>query len=124
MAGGGKGNVGLGLEYGGHFGVGSRGGVELVVVAFGRRVAFEHNSECVCEDREYGVLLIPGRNVGLGSDGGNGGKELVVGAFVGLGGGCVSEVDAVGVALGIPWLFSRWSMTMRWLIRSSTMWGA
>ena len=52
MAGGGKENVGLGLEYGGHFGVGSRGGVELVVVAFGRRVAFEHNSECVCEDRE------------------------------------------------------------------------
>ena len=52
MAGGGKGNVGLGLEYGGHFGVGSRGGVELVVVAFGRRVDLEHNSECVCEDRE------------------------------------------------------------------------
>ena len=52
MAGGGKGSVGLGLECGGHFGVGSRGGVELVVVAFGRRVDLEHNSECVCEDRE------------------------------------------------------------------------
>ena len=94
----GKGNVGFGLEFGGHFGVGSRGNVELVVGAFGRRVDLEHNSECVCEDREYGVLLVPGCNVGLGSGGGNGGKELMVGACVGLGVGCVSEVDAVGVA--------------------------
>ena len=68
------------------------------MVAFGRRVAFEHNSECVCEDREYGVLLIPGWNVGLRSGGGNEGRGLMVGACVGLGVGCVSEVDAVGVA--------------------------
>ena len=98
MADGGGGSGGLGLECGGHFGVGSRGNVELVVGAFGRRVDLEHNSECVREDREYGVLLIPGWNVGLGSGGGNGGKELMVGACVGLGVGCVSEVDAVGVA--------------------------
>ena len=30
----------------------SRGSVELVVEAFGRRVDLEHNSECVSEDRE------------------------------------------------------------------------
>ena len=84
----GKGNVGFGLEFGGHFGVGSRGIVELVVEAFGRSVAFEHNSECDNVGREYGVLLIPGRNVGLAGGGGNEGKELVVGAMVGIGGGC------------------------------------
>ena len=59
----GKGSVGFGLEFGGHFGVGSRGIVELVVEAFGRSVAFEHNSECDSVGREYGVLLISGRNV-------------------------------------------------------------
>ena len=61
-----KGNDGLGLGSGGlgfgsgHFVANSRGSVELVVEAFGRRVDLEHNSECVREDREYGVLLVPG----------------------------------------------------------------
>ena len=61
-----KGSDGLGFGSGGlgfgsgHFVVNSRGSVELVVEAFGRRVDLEHNSECVREDREYGVLLVPG----------------------------------------------------------------
>ena len=46
-----KGNDGLGVG-GGHFVANSRGSVELVVEAFGRRVDLEHNSECVREDRE------------------------------------------------------------------------
>ena len=57
---GGGGSSGLGLKCEGHFGVGSRGNVELVVGAFGSKVDLEHNSECVREDREYGVLLVPG----------------------------------------------------------------
>ena len=57
---GGGGSSGLGLKGNGHFGVGSRGGVELVVEAFGSKVDLEHNSECVREGREYGVLLVPG----------------------------------------------------------------
>ena len=51
-----------------------------MAVAFGRRVAFEHNSECVDVGRKCGVLLIPGRNVGFESKGGSGGRVLVVGA--------------------------------------------
>ena len=61
---GGDGSSGLGRKGNGHFGVNSRGNVELVVGAFGRRVDLEHNSECVREDREYGVLPVPGCNVG------------------------------------------------------------
>ena len=57
---GGDGSGGLGRKGNGHFGVGSRGNVELVVGAFGSKVDLEHNSECVREDREYGVLLVPG----------------------------------------------------------------
>ena len=57
---GGDGSSGLGRKGNGHFGVGSRGNVELVVGVFGRNVDFEHNSACVREDREYGVLLVPG----------------------------------------------------------------
>ena len=57
---GGDGSSGLGRKCNGHFGVGSRGGVELVVGAFGSKVDLEHNSECVREGREYGVLLVPG----------------------------------------------------------------
>ena len=57
---GGGGSSGLGRKGNGHFGVNSRGSVELVVEAFGRRVDLEHNSECVREDREYGVLLVSG----------------------------------------------------------------
>ena len=49
---GGDGSSGLGRKGNGHFGVNSRGSVELVVEAFGRRVDLEHNSECVREDRE------------------------------------------------------------------------
>ena len=105
MAGGGKGNVGLGFEDGGHFATGSRSGVDFVAVAFGRRVAFEHNSECVNVGRKYGVLLIPGRDVGFEGKGGSGGRVLVVGALVGLGGGGLSDVDAGGVAIGVPLLF-------------------
>ena len=41
-----------------------------MAVAFGRRVAFEHNSECVDV----------GRNVGLEGKGGSGGRVFVVGA--------------------------------------------
>ena len=51
-----------------------------MAVAFGRRVAFEHNSECVDVGRKCGVLLIPGRNVGFEGKGGSGGRVFVVGA--------------------------------------------
>ena len=73
-AGGGKVEGGLGFEDGGHMvdGRGKEGdfvGVVVVdgAVVLGRREAFEHNSECVSIGLGlYGVLLIPGRNVGLG----------------------------------------------------------
>ena len=72
-AGGGEVEGGLGFEDGGHF-VDGRGkeddfvGVVVVdcKVVLGRREAFEHNSEFVNDDRWYGVLLIPGLDVGLG----------------------------------------------------------
>ena len=73
-AGGGEVEGGVGFENGGHF-VDGRGkeddfvGVVVVdgAVALGRREAFEHNSEFVSDDLDgYGVLLIPGRTVGLG----------------------------------------------------------
>ena len=64
---------GLGFEDGGHM-VGGRGkegdfvGVVVVdrKVVLGRKDAFEHNSEFVNVDRRYGILLIPGLEVGLG----------------------------------------------------------
>ena len=72
-AGGGEVEGGIGFENGCHL-VDGRGKeddfVEVVVVdgavVLGRREAFEHNSEFVNDDRWYGVLLIPGLDVGLG----------------------------------------------------------
>ena len=76
-ASGGEVEGGLGFEDGGHL-VDGRGkeddfvGVVVVdcKVVLGRREAFEHNSEFVSDDLDgYGVLLIPGRTVGLGKMG-------------------------------------------------------
>ena len=72
-AGNGKVEGGLGFANGGHFvdGRGREGDFVGVVVVdrkvvLGRKDAFEHNSEFVNVDRRYGMLLIPGLEVGLG----------------------------------------------------------
>ena len=64
---------GVGFENGGHMvdGRGKEGDFVGVVVVdrkvvLGRKDAFEHNSEFVNDDRRYGMLLIPGLEVGLG----------------------------------------------------------